>query len=212
MNELIHFNQDAFKTKKAKYEKGLGIVQGVIDAYDKLKFPKLAGSDFYRLFIEPEDLMFDKMTEGKEVSIAGLKLNKKKALEILSVPPQFEDLKKCIEVAKKELLSTCTSEPVSINSNELNKYFELNEKGDAALKAHFINSLEIDFQLFAKSDKAKKILEFVRAVKEKYLELGIDELHGDIRSLVADCFYEPSQYHEDDCMIDPKGITKYNSA
>ncbi len=129
-------------------------------------FAPLTVDEYSRLFKEKDELLFDKMTNGEEVSIAGLKVHKHKAIEILQKPQGYQEFMTCYE-STLQLLASGNHLGNRLNASTVIDQFELNEDGKVVIKQSFIEQLEKRVKKFATSEKAKKMYLLADGIIEK---------------------------------------------
>ena len=212
MSKTIHFDEAKHNDQKQQFKELLNHVQSSIDCYNKLGYSKLNNEEVQKLFTDTEELIFDKMTEGKETSIAGLELHKHKALEMFKKPVGYEELIQSVKSTNDTLLNHLYS-IVKISKNEISYYFILDENGVVDFTEKFLSSLEARHTFKATSEKAKLVLEFAQIVIDKANELGIVGIanknpngFGRFISDIIECD------HNKEPKLNIKGIMQYNNA
>jgi hypothetical protein len=207
---LIAFDESSYHGQVASFEAAAELIQEVVEQYGTLNLPALTTQELYLLFLSPVDLVFDKMTAGQPLSIAGLEVHKEKAIELLKKPEGYEAfLVKVAEVSKKLLAENYPPSNIQLNARTLKTIFELNDNGTVVLKESLRESIERGNKKFANTDAAKSMFEFATSVMAKYKELEIDKLHPgkpmeDIIRIVFDDYSSGPA-------LKISGITYYNS-
>ena len=103
----------------------------------------------------------------EEVSIAGLKVHKHKALEILQKPTGCTEFIACLNNAIHQLSSVGDHNSRPLKVDALISYFELSETGTVVIKETFLKQLENSNKKFAKSETAKKVHELATMIIAK---------------------------------------------
>lgn len=172
METLIYFDKSSYERTITSYKLNIPLLQSVIDAYNSMQLPALNNDDFQRLFTETNDLIFDKMTAGETLHIAGLKLHKDKAFEILHKPDGYEAFANELENALK-IIKQGNGNALSVLPQYIKNYYELDELGNVAVKASFIKQIEKQYKRYVTSDAANSVFQFANFVIDKCNELGL---------------------------------------
>ncbi len=176
MDILIHFNEQAFKNDVQANTRAVPYLQNLVEVYNALGLEKLKPKEFSRLLLNTEELIFDKLTGGKEVSIAGIKVHKKKALEILQKPDGYEALLIAVNEVLETFKSGVPGSAIVLNSSSISHRFDVDENANIILKQSYIDELERGHKRYAKSDKAKKLYEFANAIIKTCEDHGVMEM------------------------------------
>jgi len=75
----------------------------ILAVYNSLGFAVLDDDGFKRLLKQPKEEIFTIVTDGKDISFAGLKMSSAKAFELLEMPDGVSDLLKKIEAVNQEV-------------------------------------------------------------------------------------------------------------
>lgn len=171
MDLLIHFDESGFQNTKNAFEQKAAIVQNVISVYDSLGLPKLEKRELVLMFQKPEELVFDKMTGGQDVSIAGLKVDKLKAMDILKKPDSYDSFLLAVKEALLQLSIQESPFERSVTITTIEHYFQLNDAGKVELTQAGLSGIERGYKRFASTDKAKKMYQLANGIIEKCKEL-----------------------------------------
>lgn len=150
---LLGYDKQQFSTnieRKGKYLKEYNQILGV---YNALSLAAITGAEFKTLVLNPAFLVFDKITGGQDVEIAGLKVNKEKAMEILEKPAGYQNLLDVIDTYKK-------------NRNDFTHYLNGVDivGGEIVLSQSVLDSEVENSKIWAKSQGAKTAYAFAQAV------------------------------------------------
>ena len=135
----------------------------VLEAYKVLGLEDLSSAEFQPLLQSPKFVVFDKMTGGQPVSIAGLKVNKAKAMDILDKPDGYDELLELIEKYKVE-------KSQFVNQASLVEIVD----GAVVPKQSAIDKAEEDAKRYAETSAQLKRLAFGQAVIA-----ALQEIYGD---------------------------------
>ncbi|MEO6456547.1 MAG: hypothetical protein ABIN97_20895 [Ginsengibacter sp.] len=175
MSVLIKFDKERYLTDKAAFESFVPAIQEVVDTFNAMPLQPLNAKEFERLFNAPGELVFDKMCEGKPVSIAGMEVNKIKAMEILNMPVGYNEFKQKID---QVIISLGDNHfhISNINPAGVGRFYQLNESGKVILHPDKDAELQRIHKKYATSERAKKILEFVNFIIDKSKEPGLEQI------------------------------------
>ena len=178
---LLSFNENAYNAKKEAIEgKLLPPVQGVVDNYNRIEFEEWEGStkrpllpgELSRLFSEPVELIFDKMTRGETVAILGMKVNKAEAIKILERPAGYDDLLSSIERCIASLRYDVDN--ITITLSKVADWFELADSNTVTLVKARLDEISEHYKKYAKTDRAKRMLAFANEVAQAAKDCGIE--------------------------------------
>lgn len=178
---LLFFDESGFNYKKqAIEEKFIPAVQSVVEAYNDLEFEEWEGStkrpllpgELSRLFREPVDFIFDKMTRGEAVAIGGVKVNKAKAIDILERPAGYNNLLSTIERCISSLRHDVDN--ITVTVPEVSDWFELADDNTVTLIKARLDEISEQYKRYAKEDRAKRMLAFANGVAQAAKEAGIE--------------------------------------
>ena len=169
---FISFDQQKFDTEMHRQNRIASIMQSVVLMFNGLGLPALTAEEFPSLFEDAECLVYDKMTNGQQVSIAGLTVHKHKAMELLIKPEGYERLIEFINSIKKdgfEAIAHTGDKPAPIGAY---RSFEL-VNGVVTLKESELERWRNQFSIYAVSERAKRMLILMTSIVEKSIELGL---------------------------------------
>ncbi len=149
MSVLIYFDQEGYNMKKSQLGIVAGYLQQAVTAYNTLGLSALNQADFIRLFNQPIDLIFDKMTGGNPVLIGGLPVDKSKAIEILAKPIGYDNLITTINNVIAQMKDAQNTYPSIIQYA-----FQLDVSGNVVILATYDLSLQEQYKRYATSDTA----------------------------------------------------------
>lgn len=207
---LIHFDESGYDNKKAEFETIATALQQAVTAYNTLGLADLATSDLSNLFLKTEELIFDKMTDGEPVSIAGLQVDKVKAMEILMKPSGYENLLATIESLKASLQNgPYNGIRIQLTKAFIETNYELDE-GNIVFKSSANTALENTFKHYATTPLAKKMYVLAQAILEGIDDLGLNDGFKTIPDKYNPFKHVFAQDYNTNMAIDWKAINKYN--
>lgn len=104
MKNQIYFDQQGYNGFKRDFINPTNLLQKVVDSFNSLKIGSLNTKEFQLLFTDTvEDVLFDKITSGQDLVLNGIKLDKKKALDIIQKPNGYEGFFETLKSVKKGL-------------------------------------------------------------------------------------------------------------
>lgn len=89
---LIHTDEKYSKEAIRQKSIHLDDLNDILLEYSKLSLPALTGQEFQTLIHDPKRLIFDKMNDGTQLTIAGMDIHKSKAIELVTFPPEVDNL------------------------------------------------------------------------------------------------------------------------
>lgn len=169
---LIAFDESHYKRQIAHLESVAGIIQNVVDTYNTLGLPSLESKELQTLFSDTVSLVFDKMTNGQSMlSIAGIEVDKIKAMDIIIKPVGYDDLLNTVANTKH----TFTQIGVNFVSSHIANTFELIDDV-VTIKASKDAELQKQNKSYATTERAKSMLALAQAFIAKVDELGLREV------------------------------------
>lgn len=173
---LISFDERNYKTAKEDFESKTSLLQQIVAAYNVLNLPALSTQEFYSLILNPTEVVFDKMTGGEPVSIAGLHVDKKKAFELLIKPTGYDALLSTIESVFAQLKTNFwLFKNTPVNKNNVSRFFELDSDGNVSMISALDEQVKEYYTYYATSDAAKQANDFVNAFIKIWYEYEVDK-------------------------------------
>ncbi len=160
----IHTDQQGFETACKKYENTLQVLQDIVDAYNAMNLGKLTTLEMDALFNDPKGFVFDKLTEGKEISIGGLTINRSKALDIMNPPDGFEAFMSALNIAEKQL----PAQQISFNNPQ--QSYQISEDGEVEINDSLKEQIMNRFKSYLHTPRAEQKKSFIDAVIKAFIE------------------------------------------
>ncbi|MEP7317122.1 MAG: hypothetical protein ABI921_00215 [Panacibacter sp.] len=176
MELLIHFDEQKFSNAKNAYNNMLPFLQNAVDGFNEMALSPLSDTDFKKLFTNAEELVFEKMTGGQDVSIAGLKVDKIKAMEIIKKPDGYDVFMNILNGILHDLKHPVSSFIQGIQPVNIGEIYQLNNDGQVIVKETFIQVLEKRCKTFVTTDKAIKVFALCTTIIDKCNELDLMEM------------------------------------
>jgi hypothetical protein len=202
---LISFNEQLYKQKIAAFETYASIMQKVVETFAALTLPALTIIDLQSLFHDPVSMVFDKMTNGQPVSIAGLQVDKIKAMELLIKPGGYEELLDTVAESKKAIAHH-QYDFARFNISSIADCFDMVD-GAILLKPLKEAELKESCNAYAKTDNAKKMLAFTQTIVDKANELGVRNL---IHAHTFKYILSGIDPEKDQLTVNPDAIVRFN--
>jgi len=160
---LIRHDCEKNETILTNLKKLLPEYQAVITAYNKLGLAKIQNGELELLFADPETFVFDKQIADAPLSLAGLPINKQKAMEIVEKPAGFEDLKDALHNAQLETKQFNEIQSYKIGWPAL-PCFQMDEKNKLSIKEETLADIKERCSFYATSERAQSVLKFAQAI------------------------------------------------
>lgn len=181
MKKLLSFNQALYETQINQIECYIEDIQEVVNAYEKLGFGSLQKDELHLLFTQPANLVFDKITKGKPLSIGDTMIDKVKAIEIVKKPDGYESLLNAIQKAVSTLKNSDNNNRVlklakSFDVSQVSEFFELSIEGKVIVKNSIYDRLKEQNKNYATSERAIKLFELGQLLIEKCQDSILAEL------------------------------------
>lgn len=168
MSVLLYFDQGNYNAKKVQLEAVAGYLQQAVTAYNVLGLAALNQADFVRLFNQPIDLVFDKMTGGQPLLIGGLPLNKDQAIAMLTKPGGYDNLISTINTVIADMKNQQQTHPSIIQYA-----FQLDGSGNIIIGAAYDLSLQEQYKRYATSDTAIGMNQLYTSIISQITTLGL---------------------------------------
>lgn len=172
---LMFTDQDRLEGKIGSCEIYLSLFNDVLKGYLKLNFGPIDFLEFRELVADPECFIFDKMTGGEKIEIAGLKISKHKAIDLLEKPEGYEELIKSIEILKGANGFTFQQ----LNIHDL-------VKNEIVLSKDYIDNAKESANVYATNEKELALFEFLNRVMKDAVET-FGEGSISINKLFSEC-------------------------
>jgi hypothetical protein len=173
MNKILFFDESNYRLQKEQYELYIPKIQMVVDLFNTLNIGKLLSAEFERLVNDPVSLVYDKITNGKEIDIAGIKINKVKAMEIIEKPAEYYPLIDNIKTLISEFSSGYSNCIQKINVSKIGTYYELNEDGYVIFSKLWDTEIKNRNTKYATSSEACSMVNFSKDVIELIAKHGL---------------------------------------
>lgn len=155
---LLYTNNAQVRERLSERRKIETSLNEINEAYVKLGMGVLATHELTSLIIDPETLIFQKMTKDNNPNIAGLPLHAHKAMEMLVKPIGYDSLTALINKHKEKF------------KNRYLDQFEVVDGGVQLLQTAIDKEVS-DASLYAETDEDKRRLAFAKFVDEKMKEI-----------------------------------------
>lgn len=149
---LMHTDNSKFNDEIKRLSIHLPELTEILGAYNSIGVGKINGPQFQSLVREPASFIFDKMTNGEDVVIGGLKINKAKALDILEKPAGYERMVALIQNYKAKPNWEHHLDNVDLDGSEV------------TLKQCLIDCETEACKIYATTDKEKRVFEFAEGL------------------------------------------------
>jgi len=176
----LSFKENDYNAEIESYAALIPHFKNVLDAYNSMGLPELTQTEFKQLFSNAQSVIFDKMTNGKEIEINGFKIDKTNALNILQKPAGYSVLIACLEDVKKEAAFSYHLSNVIIEDCEI------------VLIPSLVDSIREKNTIYARTEKQLKAYEFTMAVIAKATECFGDGL--DVTLLLREFMHPFNEY------------------
>lgn len=216
MKKLLSFQKFNYERQVGQLERLTERMYDVMVAYNTMQLSEITINDFKPLFSNPAEFVYDKITDGKDVSIAGLKIDKLKAMEIIHKPTGYAEFLSIADGIKKWLsaqLPSISFEKIT-SLNKLFDLYELDELGMIMIKKSVVDRIRLKNEIYAESELAKDVLNFAEKVCELLNEnnlwkkaSSIDYLRGDFKTFMQFLFKVDDKKQVN---INPDFIDKFN--
>ncbi len=178
---LIAFHEQHYNSNVRQLEAIGSHLSAVIDFFnshfsDIEKITRL--EQVVQLLTNAREYIFQQKTNGKELSIAGIKISEEKAREILALPAEVAQLETMIE--KLVLLLTTERKPfhdyaikrdikldLPVGISQLSAFFQLDSHHKFVVTENRLQSIKAKFSDFISSDQAQAVYEVLTILKEK---------------------------------------------
>lgn len=177
MDILISFDESSYKSAMTVVKNSCSIVQEAVDSFHALNVGKLLADELVELFVNPDKLVYKKITGGA-VKIGQLKLQSDKAMELLEKPKGYASFLAKIEECSQILKQVRTYGNYPIADEKIKEWFALDANGKIVFSEERGDAEKANYKHYAKSEAAKAMYSFAKAVIEKYDDLNIKNVKG----------------------------------
>ena len=166
MKQLLSFDEQNYLEQKGVYENISLNIQECISSFNALEIGNIYPKDFLKLLTDPVGLAYDKITNGEEISIAGLKINKQKAMDIIEKPIGYDAFLNSVRLAVDSFKNHGYTDIQPINLNNILSIYEIDESGNVQVTEKMDENLKERNKKYATSDNSKKLFEIVKRFLE----------------------------------------------
>lgn len=177
----------------------------ILAAYNALNIGEITANEFKSLVQNPASFIFDKMTNGQDIVIGGLKVNKAKAIEILEKPNGYE--------AMKDLITSYQNTVPSWN--HYLSSIDIDAENEEVIIAQTVLDAELEAsKVYAKTNNEQKVFQFVQDV----IDLATAAFGGknpDLAELISSTITtreEPHGSRNNQYLVNYKAISAFNNS
>lgn len=164
-------------------------VQDVVTIYNGLGYGDLINAELGSLFVNTEELIFDKITGGS-LSVSGTVIDKKKAIEIVQKPVGYNSLINAIKLVEAKaalkdgrrcssVFSMGSDIDVSFTiSSDIGNLFSIDEEGVVQFSERHQTRLDEMGKKWVTTDKGIAIYNFIQDIFAAYEERELDQHFG----------------------------------
>lgn len=164
---LIYKNESAIKNEKAQMQLTQKFWQNIVDKYNDIGLGEdknLTGNDLVLFVANPKSFIVDKVTQGENLTIGSMAINKNKAFEILELPAQLYQIINEVENIK---LGHHTSN--FLIRNQTTNFIVNN--GIVEFTENYIQYIEKMHSIFIVTSEQKKAWELMQEIATKMNDL-----------------------------------------
>lgn len=216
MNVLFYFDEEKFNWKSSLYSGVIPDMQNIVSAYNGLGLAALTNDDLKDLLFNTETLVFNKMTGGQPLSIAGLTVDVHKAMELIAKPIGYavliQKVSYLLDAVKQQNVFPYIE--LRMGVYELGNNYELDNTGAIILKASFLASLTNSYNSYLTTDKASNVNDFAQAIITSYNTLGMSNILNNpngIGRAIEELFEPETRQNRGTLILSRSGILKYNN-
>lgn len=187
---LLHFNERKFNEHLSTFEPALNALNLIYNgAFEVLHVTELSQKEFINLVNAPLETLFDILTQGKPVQIAGMELDKVKALELIKKPNGFDEFKSLIIDFRSTPHHAHVFNNIKIENSQV------------VLTDEFLKQEKRAFEIWASTDDSINAYKFASGIIELANNIfGEDKI--DINRLVSN-FIESKSYNPSFGTVNP---------
>lgn len=149
----LYFNEDGYNENLQTQEKTKEYLQNIIDRIKSLEFTDFTKISLEDIFLNPKNFFIEQYVKG-QTEINGIPLNKEKIFSLMEIPPEVNTI---IEEIKALRFAQ--------------NVFVLTEKGQIIIKDEFKNTLREQWTIYAHSEKAKKLHDYVKNIYDNLKQI-----------------------------------------
>lgn len=164
---LMSFDKAGYESEISGLENLGNQFENIISQFNSIGIGSLSPGEHNLLFINPENLMFNKVMEGKTNDINGLKVNKEKLFELLEKPegyyPFIDKIKKIIAslVALSESKYSKAFKGKSIPG--ILGLFSFDNYNEISIKSETLDQVKVLYEIYAETSES--IVSFLAATE-----------------------------------------------
>lgn len=210
MDILITYDESAYKNGIAAVQNSCSIVQEAVDSFKALNVGKLNADELLELFVNPANLVYKKITGGT-VKIGELQLQSAKAMELLEKPKGYDSFIAKIDECTTSLKQVRTAGNYPLAGERIREWFTLAANGKIVFNEERGEAEKSRYKHYAKSEAAKAMYNFAKAIIKKYEECNIKKVKGgqSLGALINSLVNEESMYRKS-LALNEREIMKYN--
>ena len=149
----LYFNEDGYNENLQTQEKTKEYLKNIIDRIKSLEFTDFTKISLEDIFLNPKNFFIEQYVKG-QTEINGIPLNKEKIFSLMEIPPEVNTI---IEEIKALRFAQ--------------NIFVLTEKGQIIIKDEFKNTLREQWTIYAHSEKAKKLHDYVKNIYDNLKQI-----------------------------------------
>ena len=149
----LYFDENGYNENLQTQEETKGYLQNIIDRIKSLGFTDFTKISLEDIFLNPKNFFIEQYVKG-QTEINGIPLNKEKIFSLMEIPPEVNTI---IEEIKALRFAQ--------------NIFVLTEKGQIIIKDEFKNTLREQWTIYAHSEKAKKLHDYVKNIYDNLKQI-----------------------------------------
>lgn len=164
--------------------------QQVVDAYNAMGIGQLKNEDFKAMFLDTENLIFDRITGG-QVAFGGVPVDRKKALELIEKPQNYQLFLDALDKYEKDAADPNKWTGGSVGSfghqaarsivfrmSDIDNYFDINDKTGKVIysPAHQLHLDEFG-KIYAETEEAINTYLFFQDVVDAYQKRDLEKFN-----------------------------------
>jgi hypothetical protein len=172
-NNILRFNQQGYNDNLKHLKKFEIRVQETVASFNEIaNLEDLQPSEFGMLFTNPKKLVFKKMTKGKE-AFAGPELDEDFMFAALKKPAGYDRFMLVVGEMPSffEKNNSIFIQPKSVG--EIESFFEVDEKGNVAIKEAVLNQVREKYEDRLKTKDAHLVNDFGKDILKMAEERGL---------------------------------------